>query len=477
MTVEWLARLQFMLAVSFHYFFPPLTLGLGVCMLISQGLYLKSGQLKYHQMTQFWMRIFTVIFSVGAASGFILKYEFSTRWTVYNHFIHQFFSNAATTEAINSFLIEASLITILLYSWKQLNRFLYFVLLLIAVVIPHFNAAWIVIVNSWQQTPQGFKIIGQGAQAYAHILDYQAMLFNPSSIQRISHVFTAAWLTGSCLLSSLGAYYFLRKKHLKLAITSLNIGLPTTAIFTILHLLTGHLSAVCCAEHQPVKLAAMEGHFDSQQSANLYLFGWIDEKNHHTYGLYIPKGLSFLAKGHWNDKILGLNQIEKINYPPLNLVFQTYHLMVILGLGIILFNIIGLWVWYSKKICKRLDYQDKKYFIFRHGHQTILKGLQFIFLLPIIANQVGWYTTEIGRQPWLVYGLLRTTHGLTPSLKAHELQQSLVYYTMFYFALGVIAVLMLVQLIQKGPLFRQRVKLAKLDSQFPIKAEYVDSLL
>lgn len=436
MDVALLSRLQFALAISFHYIFPPISLGLGLLLVVLQCLYLKTSQLLYHQMIRFWVPIFAIVFGFGAVTGFLLEQEIGTRWANYSHFIKPFFGDVLVLQALISFILEFSLIALLVFGWGRIRKFYYLLIIMGATLIPHFNAFWIVMMNSWQQDPQGFRLIGTGVGMQAEITNWWTILLNPSFLIRISHIYTAAWLTGSFLVIGLGAYYLLKKMHVVFAKASIKIGLAISIIGIFLHCLTGHFSALNVFHTQPAKLASIEGHFHSRGPADLYVLGWVDTTRQETWGLFIPGGLSFLTTGDPYKSVLGLDVIPENLQPPINFVFQTYHLMVMVGVTTLMLTVYSTWLCWRKRL-----FRNKK----------ILCTLAFSTFLPMIGNQAGWYTAEVGRQPWLVYGLLQTPKGLTPLLEGNQLLGTISTNLILYLVLGSVFIYLLQQRVKFGP--------------------------
>jgi cytochrome d ubiquinol oxidase subunit I len=301
----------------------------------------------------------------------------------------------------------------------------------------HFSAVWIVIANSWQQTPAGHQIVQNGMELRAEILSFWDMVFNPSSIDRLSHVLCGAWQAGAFFVLSVGAYYLLKNKHLDFAKRSIKIALIVAAIASILQLGTGHYSAIVVQKHQPVKLAAYEAHYPALEAAPYHLFGWVNEKEERVeFGIAIPGLLSFLLSGDPDEPVIGLHSVPPSERPPVNIVFQTYHGMVIIGMGLIFFSWLGLFLWWRRKLF----------------HE---KWLLWIFVLsalgPQFANQLGWFSAEIGRQPYIVYKILRTADGLSGAVSANEVLTSLILFGIIYLLLLVLFIFLLNEKIQHGP--------------------------
>lgn len=248
-----------------------------------------------------------------------------------------------------------------------------------------FSAIWIVVANSWMQTPAGFHIVGEGLNARAEITDFWAMVLNPSSVDRLLHTISGCWLAGAFLVISVAAYYLLKEKHVRFAKSSIKIALVIALVASLFQLFTGHQSAIGVSKNQPVKLAAMEAVFDDQTNAPLYLFGWVNEDNQEVkFGIAIPSMLSYLIGWDSNTKVTGLNSFPEDERPPVNIVFQAYHLMVAIGFALIAISVIGVFLWWKGTLFK---------------HRWLLWIFVFSVLLPQIANQVGWITAEVGRQP------------------------------------------------------------------------------
>lgn len=437
MDVEVLARIQFAFTIAFHYIYPPLSIGLGLLLVIMEGMYLKTGNKVYEQMTRFWIRIFALIFGIGVATGIIMEFEFGTNWAVYSKYVGDIFGSALAAEGIFAFALESGFLGILLFGWNRVNSGVHFFATVMVFLGSMFSAVWIVVANSWQQTPAGFHIVGQGMQARAEITDFWAMVYNPSSTDRMLHVWIGAFLAGAFLVLSINAWYIIKNKHLAIAKPAFKIALVVAAIFSVSQLFVGSKSADGVARNQPAKLAAMEGHYDSSAKAAMYLVGWVNKQKQETYGLKIPGGLSFLAYGDFNAPVRGLNSFKKDDQPPqVNAVFQFYHMMIAVGMSMIALSLLACWYWIK-------------------GTLFTKKWLLWLFvwsvLLPQIGNECGWFTAEIGRQPWVVYGLLKTSEALSRTVTANQVVFSLVLFAVVYAFLLVLFLFLLNRKIQHGP--------------------------
>src|SRR6056297_296713 len=264
MDVEILARIQFAFTVAFHYIYPPLSIGLGLIMVFMEGMYLKTGNKQYEVLTRFWLKIFAITFGIGVATGIIMEFEFGTNWAVYSKYVGDIFGSALAAEGLFAFGLESTFLGILLFGWNRVSPKVHFISTLGVFFGSMFSAVWIVVANSWMQTPAGYHIVGEGMNARAEITDFWAMVFNPSSVDRLTHVWLGAFLAGTFLILSVHAYYILKGRYVVLSQKVFKITLIVAAICSLAQLFTGHSSAEGVSENQPAKLAAMEGHFDAK---------------------------------------------------------------------------------------------------------------------------------------------------------------------------------------------------------------------
>ncbi len=456
MDVEFLSRLQFAFTISFHYIYPPLTIGMGLIMVIMEGLFLKTGEKIYETMARFWTRIFALTFGIGVATGIVMEFEFGTNWAAYSRYVGDVFGSALAAEGIFAFALESGFLGVLLFGWNKVSPKVHFIATLGVFLGSMFSAIWIVVANSWMQTPTGYHIVGEGMNARAEITDFWAMVFNPSSVDRLLHVWVGAFLAGAFLIISVHAYYLLKNRYVELSHRALKIALMVATISALAQLAIGHKSADGVAENQPPKLAAFEGHFEKEGPADLYIMGWVNKEKEEVKGIKIPGGLSFLV--HWDAKesVPGLRAFPENERPgALNAIFQFYHIMVALGLLFIAITLFGTLQWWRGKI---------------FTHRWFLWLLVFAVLLPQLANQFGWFAAEMGRQPWLVYGHLRTVDGLSESVVASQVLFSLIFFTIIYAVLFMLFIYLLDRKIKKGPYdesdIEDRVLLKDIANQF-----------
>ena len=437
MEVEILARIQFAFTIAFHYIYPPLSIGLGLLMVIMEGLYLRTGDKQYETLTKFWTKIFALTFGIGVATGIVMEFEFGTNWATYSRYVGDVFGSALAAEGIFAFALESGFLGILLFGWNRVSPRVHFLATIGVWLGSMFSAVWIVVANSWQQTPTGYHIVGEGIHARAEITDFWAMVFNPSSVDRLTHVWIGAFLAGTFLVLSVHAWYLLKGKFVDISQKAFKIALSVACLASLGQLFTGHRSADGVAHNQPAKLATMEGHFDTLAPADMYLFGWVDVKNQKVRGLKIPGGLSFMLHQQFDAPITGLNAFAEKDRPQaINAVFQFYHLMIAIGMALIGLSLLSVFLWWRGVLFQQ---------------RWLLWVFVWAVFLPQIGNQVGWFTAEMGRQPWVVYGLLRTSDALSEAVTTNQVWFSLIMFTFIYLLLFILFIYLLNKKIQHGP--------------------------
>lgn len=456
MDVEILARLQFAFTVAFHYIYPPLSIGLGLMMVIFESIYIRTGNKDYEILARFWTRIFALTFGIGVATGIVMEFEFGTNWAAYSRYVGDVFGSALAAEGIFAFALESGFLGVLLFGWNRVKPVVHLVSTIGVFLGSLFSAVWIVVANSWQQTPAGYHIVGEGIEARAEITDFWAMVFNPSSVDRLIHVWLGAFLAGIFLVLSVHAYYLLKGRYVEISKKAFKIALVAATVFSLAQLLAGHQSADGVAVNQPAKLAALEGHFEKFAPGDLYLLGWVDKVNQQVTGIYIPGGLSFLVHFDFEKPIAGLNSFPEADRPgQVNAVFQFYHLMVVIGMAMIMLTLFAAYSLWRGKLFQ-------------------MRWLLWLFvlsvLLPQVANQAGWFAAEMGRQPWVVYGLLRTSQALSESVTASQVLFSLIMFTLVYALLLALFLYLLDKKIRHGPYGHEAVE------QRPHQLEMVETI-
>jgi cytochrome bd ubiquinol oxidase subunit I len=337
-----LSRIQFALTIMFHYLFPPLTIGIGVVLVYLGGRYLKTGDPVYRVAQQFWTRIFALNFAIGVATGIVMEFEFGTNWATYSRFVGDVFGSALAAEGIFAFFLESGFLAVLVFGWDRVGPKMHFFSTCMVSLGSIFSSVWIVIANSWQQTPAGSHIVpvmrdgrpwvvdGQ-VVTRAEITDFWAMVFNPSSMNRLSHVLIGCFIMGGFFIMSISAFYILRNRHVEFAKRSFTGALVFATLASLGALVSGHIQAKTVYQTQPAKLAAFEGHFQSGRG-DLSLLGFPDEASQSIKGeLAVPGGLSFLLFEDFNKPVEGLDRFRPEDRPPVLIPFMSYHLMIALG--------------------------------------------------------------------------------------------------------------------------------------------------
>ncbi len=435
--VEILSRVQFALTVMFHYLFPPLSIGLGVLLVLMEGMYLKTRHPQYEAMAKFWTKIFALNFAMGVATGIVMEFQFGTNWATYSRYVGDVFGSALAAEGIFAFFLESGFLAVLVFGWDKVSPRMHFFATCMVALGAFFSSIWIIVANSWQQTPAGFHIVGEGLQARAEITDFWAMVFNPSSLHRLTHTVIGAYILSAFFVMSIAAYYVLRGRHLDFAKRSFTIALWFGLVASLAAPISGHFQGQKVAVTQPAKLAAMEGHFLTGDGGTpLYLVGHPDASGGRTRGVAVPGLLSWLVHGDAAKPVTGLDQFPREDWPPVAITFHSFRLMVWLGLLFIALTALAAWLHWRGRLFET-------------------RWLLWVFVwavpLPYLANQVGWIAAEVGRQPWVVYGLLRTSDALSKAVKAEQVLGSIIMFLIIYALLFAVFLFILDQKIRQGP--------------------------
>ena len=445
-----LGRIQFTLTAVYHFIFVPLSIGIGLIMAIFETKAFRSGSEKDAAAARFWVKLFTVTFAVGVATGITMEFSFGTNWADYSRFVGDIFGAPLAAEALLAFFLESVFLGVLLFGRGRVGKKFYLASAWLVWFGSCLSALWILIANSWMQTPAGAELAADGSRAV--ITDFLVAAFNPSTLPRYGHTVTALLVMGAFVAMAIGGYYLLKKRHQDFAMKAVKIGSIVGIVATCGLLFFAHSSAVEVAEEQPTKLAMMEGMYDSEVPP-LYAFGWVDEESQEVLSpIAIPGGTSFLATGTWDTEYMGLNELAEteqyadlsVEDLPVNLVFQSYHLMVML-FGLILITVVLALIFQRGGKLK-----DKRW----------LQRLLFVSpLFPFFAIVTGWVTAEIGRQPWVVYpstsgpeGVsLLTSDAISQSVSSVEVLVTIVLFTLIYLFIFVAYVRIVAHFIKKGP--------------------------
>ncbi|MFO7632176.1 MAG: cytochrome ubiquinol oxidase subunit I [Caldilinea sp.] len=433
-----LSRVQFGLTASFHFIYPPLSIGLGLLLVIIGLQYLRTRDPKWRQLSFFWVKVYGLVFAVGVATGIVQEFAFGTNWPLYSRFVGNIFGSLLAAEGVFAFFLEGGFLGLMLFGGNRLGPRLWLFAIFMVAFGAHFSALWIVMANSWMQTPAGYVLQETQFGTQAFMTDFLTVVFTPSFIPRILHTLVASWMTGAALMLSVGAWFLLRKRHEELGKATIRVALPVFVIFAILQVpLFGARQAENVTEHQPVKLAAMEGIWNDTACAPLTVVGWLDVANQTTYGIKIPCLLSFLAHGDINATVQGLNSFPADTWPPLQLTFQSYHVMINLGMAFIGIGLLAAFFFFWGRRLWR--------------NKFVLSLLVLTVFLTEISTIVGWWAAEFGRQPWIVWGLLRTVDAGSPVLQGYQVLISNIMFVVLYAILFVLFIYLLNEKIQHGP--------------------------
>lgn len=431
--VVFLSRLQFAATIMFHYLYPPLSIGLAVLMVVMEGMFLATKKPIYELMAKFWTKIFAINFGMGVATGIVMEFQFGTNWAAYSRFVGDVFGSALAAEGIFAFFLESGFLALLVFGWDKVKPPVHFLATILVALGSHFSAVWIIVANSWMQTPAGHVIRGDRAE----ISDFWQLVFNPSSMERLTHVILGAYILAGFFVMSISAWYVLKNRHQEFARKSFRLALVLAALASCAQLLSGDRTAKGVARNQPPKLAAFEGVFHTQEYTPLYLFGIPDpETKTVKMGVPVPGLLSFLVHGDFQTPVPGLDQVPPADQPPLALPFQSYHLMIALGMFFIALSLLGVVQWIRGRLFES---------------RWLLWVFVFAVIGPYVANQAGWVAAEVGRQPWVVYGVMRTSAGVSKAISGGDVLTSLILFTVIYTVLFLIFLYVLDRRIKAGP--------------------------
>ncbi|MBU1195888.1 MAG: cytochrome ubiquinol oxidase subunit I [Proteobacteria bacterium] len=426
-----LSRLQFAAATMFHFLFVPLTLGITIIIAYMETKYARTGDKIYLQMTKFWGKLFLINFALGVVTGITLEFQFGTNWSRYSEFVGDVFGSLLAIEASVAFFLESTFIGIWIFGWKRLSAKAHAGVMWVIAFASNLSGVWILTANGFMQHPVGYTI----RNGRAELTDFFAVLFNYHGILQIFHTLPSGLLLASFVIMGISAYHLLKKQHVEVFTRSFKIALVFGVICSIFVAIIGDLHGVNAAKNQPAKLAAMEAHWETQTRAPIVLFAIPDEKNERNsieIGS-IPGILSFLGFHDFNATVVGLKDIPKDERPPVLPVFIGFRLMVGIGTVLILLSLYGLTR--RNKLLESPSY---------------LKLMVLAIPLPYIAMEMGWVVAEVGRQPWIVYGVLRTAQAASP-IEGIQVLISLIGFIAVYGLLGAIGFYLMAKHVKQGP--------------------------
>ena len=427
------ARIQFTFTISFHILFPAFTIGLASWLAVVEWRWLKTGNKIYEDVYRMWVKIFAVTFGMGVVSGVVMAYQFGTNWSVFSDKVGNVIGPLLGYEVLTAFFLEASFLGIMLFGWNRVSPKMHFASTVIVAVGTLISAFWILAANSWMQTPQGFRI---GENGLLYPTSWIQVIFAPSFPYRFMHMIMAAYLTTAFVVGGIGAYYLWRKLHVKHARVMFGMAMLMAIFVAPLQPIIGDLHGLNTLKHQPAKVAAMEGLWETQRGAPLKLFGWPDQEEERTkYSIEIPKLSSLILTHDLNGEVKGLKDWPKEDRPPVAWVFWTFRIMVGIGILMVTTGVFAVVLYFRKRLF------DTKWF------QYWCMALTPSGFIAVLA---GWFVTEIGRQPYIVYEVLRTSESVSPVQGSHIALSLLAFIISYTFVFGA-GTYYIIRLIGRGP--------------------------
>jgi cytochrome d ubiquinol oxidase subunit I len=437
MDIELLHRLQFAATISFHFIFPPMSMGVGLLLLYFGIQSVRTNDSRWRQLSLFWTKLYGLIFSMGVATGIVQEFQFGTNWSIYSRFVGNIFGALLAAEGIFAFMLEGGFLGLMLFGGYRLGNRLWLFATSMVVLGAHFSALWIIMANSWMQTPAGFELRDDGFGEQAFMTSFSDVVFTDSFLPRIIHTWAASWMIGAALVMSVAAYYLLKDRFVEQAQLMIKGALPVFTVFSVAQLLLiGRAQAESVAANQAVKLAAMEGVFETTSCAPMTIVGWVDTASRTVTGIEIPCLLSLLVGGSTDTVVQGLNDFPEADWPLVNLVFQTYHFMINLSVLFVLVGLVALFLLWRGRL---------------QQSSLILKVLVVTIVATQMVSIAGWWTAEFGRQPWIVWELLRTEDAFSPNVTRLQVTTSLTLFVLLYLVLLVVFLWLFDRHIKKGP--------------------------
>jgi cytochrome d ubiquinol oxidase subunit I len=427
-----LARLQFAFTVTFHIIFPAFTIGLSAYIATLEVMWLRTGREHYHLLARFWTKIFAVSFAMGVVSGIVLSYQLGTNWSRFSLVVGNVIGPLIGYEVLTAFFLEATFLGVMLFGWNRVPPWLHVLATVIVAAGTLLSAFWILAANSWMQTPAGHAM----QNGIAVPVDWLAVIFNPSFPYRLAHMVTAAYLTTSFVVLAVGARYLLAGRHTQEARTMLRMAVGFIAIVAPLQAFIGDLHGLNTAKHQPVKVAAMEAHWDGSRPGDFHIVAWPNEKaERNDFAISIPRAASLLITHDPDGLFPGLKSVPPGDRPPVTLVFYAFRLMVLIGFCMIATGWVGAWLWRRGRLF------DTAWF---------LRPAANVWWAGFVAVIAGWVVTESGRQPWVAYGILRTADAISP-VPGGSILTTLALFIVVYGIIFSMGIYYINRLIHQGP--------------------------
>ena len=434
MDAVFLSRIQFAVTTMFHILFPVLTIGLALYLVVVEFLWLMTKQEVYYRLYRFWVKIFAINFGVGVVSGVVLEFEFGTNFSRFSQAVGNVFSPLLGFEVMTAFFLEAGFLGIMLFGWERVHRNLHFLATCLVAFGSILSAFWILAANSWMQTPAGYQLVNGKFM----VTDFSAVIFNPSLLARMGHMTMASFETSAFVVAGISAYYLLKEKHTALFRRSLAISLAMALFFAPLQIYLGDVSGRQVFHHQPAKLAAMEAHWETnaEGGAPFAVVAFTDmEAEKNLFELNIPNGLSLLVTHSFDGRVQGLKEFPRNDRPNVFILFWSFRLMVAIGFILFFVMVWAVVLWRQGRL---------------YNHRPFLRTLMVLHPLGFIATELGWMTTEVGRQPWLVYNLMRTSEGVSP-IPAGNVIWSLSLFLIIFAVVGASYFYYILKTLARGP--------------------------
>jgi cytochrome d ubiquinol oxidase subunit I len=426
-----LSRLQFAATTLFHFLFVPLTLGLAIIVAMMETRYVQTGNPEYKRMTKFWGHLFLINFVVGVVTGITLEFQFGTNWSRYSKYVGDIFGSILAIEATVAFFMESTFLAVWFFGWNKLSPKMHAACIWIVAISSNVSAYWIIAANAWMQHPVGYEI----RNGRAELTDFIAVVTQPYAITNYLHTIFSGFVIGGFFVMGISAYHLLRKNEVSFFTKSFRMALVFSLIFSVGVIFMGDLNGKEMSRLQPEKTAAAEAHWETQKGVGFSMLVIPDERNERNYVemFTIPKFLSFLTQGDWDAEVKGLKSWPLEDRPPVTLVFASFRIMVGLGFLFVLLTVIG---WFKRN---KLE-----------SSPLYLRIMLYSIPLPYIAALLGWIVTEVGRQPWIVYQVLRTNQAASP-IEGSQVAISLAAFIIVYTLLGFVAFFLMARHAKNGP--------------------------
>ncbi len=430
------SRLQFAFTVTYHYLFPMLTMGLAMLIFVLKSIYMKNGNELYNVSARFWGKIFAVTFVMGVVTGIPLEFQFGTNWAAFSVFSGDIIAQTLAMEGAFAFFLESAFVGLFLFGERRFGQRVHWFSSLMVFLGTWASGYFIIATNAWVQHPVGYRTLENGN---IELDDYWAVLLNSWMFPQFAHNMGGAVVCGAFVMAGLGAFYLLSNRHEDYGRIFVKVGVTAGVLASLWMLFpSGHFSSEQVAEHQPAALAAMEGQFETERPAGIVFIGQPDVENRRIDNpIVLPRALSLLIYQNWNAEVKGLEAFPEKNWPDnIPLLYYSYHVMVGLGTIFIAIMVVAAFLLWRRRL---------------YGARWMLWILMLAIPFPFIANTAGWFTAELGRQPWLAYGLFRTSEGVSPLVSSGSVLFTLIGFAGMYLIMGLLYIVLMVREVDHGP--------------------------